>query len=281
MATFYNQATLSYNGTVTNSNVATGEILGGASITKTAISGEYRQGGTVTYAVSYTSVGGAALNGVTLTDDLGAYTVGTETVYPLGYVDGTARLYVNGTESEDFTVTAGPPLVFSGINIPAGANVLIIYEAMTNAFTPRASGSAITNTVTDSSADPLTATATVTAADEMMLTISKSICPETVTDGGTVNYTFVIQNTGNTAAVATDDLIVTDVFDPILTDITVTLDGTELTEGTEYTYDQSTGVFSTVQSVITVPAATYTQDATTGIITVTPGVSVLKISGTV
>jgi len=42
-----------------------------------------------------------------------------------------------------------------------------------------------------------------------------------------------------------------------------------------------TGVFNTIAGQITVPAATYTQNPATGIWTLTPGVSVLKVTGTV
>ena len=52
-------------------------------------------------------------------------------------------------------------------------------------------------------------------------------------------------------------------------------------EGTNYTYDEATGVFATTPASITVPAATYTSDPTTGVVTTTPGVAVLTVTGTV
>jgi hypothetical protein len=91
----------------------------------------------------------------------------------------------------------------------------------------------------------------------------------------------VIQNTGNTPAVEGDNLTVSDTFDPILSDLTVTLDGVTLTEGTDYTYNTATGEFVTVPGRITVPAATYEQDATTGVVITTPGVTVVTVTGTV
>lgn len=47
--------------------------------------------------------------------------------------------------------------------------------------------------------------------------------------------------------------MLTDVFDPILRDLTVTLNGTALTEGTQYAYNQATGAFATTVGVLTVP----------------------------
>lgn len=89
-----------------------------------------------------------------------------------------------------------------------------------------------------------------------------------------------MQNFGNTAAVATDDVVVTDVFDPIPDILSVTLDGTVPAEGTGYTYDRATGTFSSAPSVITVPAATFARDES-GTVTVTPGQTTLVVTGTI
>ncbi|MBR4139864.1 MAG: hypothetical protein IKT88_07890, partial [Lachnospiraceae bacterium] len=103
----------------------------------------------------------------------------------------------------------------------------------------------------------------------------------TVTENGRLTYTFVIENIGNTAAVATDNVAITDTFNPILTGLTVTYDGAVWTEGVNYTYSEVTGEFATIPGQITVPAATYTQDSVTGEWIVEPGVGVLTVTGTV
>ena len=51
--------------------------------------------------------------------------------------------------------------------------------------------------------------------------------------------------------------------------------------GRKHTYDETTGLFTTNAGQITVPAATYTQDAATGAWIINPGVSTLIITGTV
>ena len=283
MATFTNQATLIYNGQSTSSNVTTGEILSGLTLTKTAIDGTYTRDGRVAYIVTITNAGGA-VSGATLTDDLGAYAVGLNTVYPLSYLEGTLLYYQNGTEASGATAAGGPPLVITGIDIPAGGNVQLIYEAATNAYTPYGEGASVVNTAYLSGigvTEPLSDNATVTPAVDVALTIAKAICPAVISDDGTLTYTFIIQNAGNAAVIATDNLTVTDTFNPILNPIEVTLNGTALTEGTGYTYDETTGEFATLPGVITVPAATYTQDPTTGAYNLTPGVAILTVSGTV
>lgn len=71
MATFTNQATLSYQGGQTSSNITTGQLLETLTVTKTAVNGTYVPGGTVTYAVSLRNTGAVDLTGVTLTDGPG------------------------------------------------------------------------------------------------------------------------------------------------------------------------------------------------------------------
>lgn len=284
MATFYNQASISFGGYVTNSNITVGEVLDTLAVTKSALSSGYGISGGTVYAVSLVNSGTAPISAISVSDDLGAYVEGTATLTPFDYVAGSVKLYINGIQVAAPTVTAGPPLVFSGITLPTGASALLVYEVEANAYAPIASGSTITNTATVTAEapcveGPITASATVTASDYTALSIAKSVCPELVAGCDEVTYTFVIQNSGNVAVVATDDLIVSDTFSPALTGLTVTLGETPLTEGVDYTYDPETGVFTTLPGAITVPAATYLRDPVTGIITTTPGVAVLTVSG--
>lgn len=284
MAQFTNQAQLSYNGSVVNSNVVVGEILEALNAAKNAAGENYTANGTVTYTVSAVNTGATAISGVTVTDDLGGYAFGTETLYPLTYVDGSVLLYLNGVLQPTPTVTAGPPLVFSGITIPAGASMVLVYEARTTQFAPLGVDASILNTATLTGSGiptPITVNETVTPTDSPDLTITKSVEPIPVSDNGTLTYRFVIRNLGNTAADATDNVTLNDLFDPALDNLTVTFNGTAWTEGVEYTYTSTTGQFITTPGQITVPAATYTQDPTTGAWSTDPGVATLVVTGTI
>lgn len=283
MATFFNQATLTYSGGVASSNTVSGEILDSIAVTKTAVSDTYSAGGTLTYVVSIMNSGTAALTGLTLSDDLGAYAFGEQTLVPLDYVDGTVLYYVGGVLQPTPTVTTTDGLTVTGISVPAGSNAIVIYSATANSFAPLAEASEITNTVTLSGGGitPVTATETVTPESAAALSISKALSPQTVTENETLTYTFVIENAGGTAAGATDDIVLSDTFSPALSGITVTLDGTPLAVGTGYTYDETTGEFATVAGIITVPAATYAQDVTSGVWSVNPGTAVITVSGTI
>ena len=283
MATFTNQATLRYNGNVVNSNITTGELLEVLSATKTAVIDTYNQGSDITYVINIVNSGAITFTGLTVTDNLGEYTFGTGTLVPLDYVDGSVRYYVNGVLQTAPTVMAGPPLSISGLLVPANGVTTIIYVARTNQYAPLDLDGVVTNTalISGGGITEITVTETVTPESGARLTIAKSICPRTITENSRLTYTFVIQNTGNTAAVATDNVGITDTFNPILTDLTVTFNDVTWTENVNYTYDETTGTFVTIPGQITVPAAVYTQDPVTGEWIVEPGVSVLTVTGTV
>ena len=283
MATFFNQATLSYSGGVVNSNITSGEIVEVLSVTKTAVGGEYSQDSDVTYIVNIINSGNTAFSGLTLTDDLGAYELGTEVLRPLDYVSDTVTYFVNGVLQTTPLVNDGPPLVISGISVPANSVATVAYTARVNGFASPETDGSIVNTVTVSGngISPVSDSETIVAAEEPLLDITKSVSPTTVTENGQITYTFVIRNTGNREAVATDNVVLTDLFDPILENITVTYNGNIITEPDDYTYNESTGLFRTAIGTITVPAATYTQDAATGMWTVTPGEAVVTVTGTI
>ena len=173
MAQFTNQAQLTYNNTVTNSNIAIGEVIGALTASKTSVIDTYSQGDSITYVVNLVNTGSSALNGLTLTDDLGAYELNNNTIYPLTYTEGSVKYFINGVLQPAPTVNSDTVLIISGINVPADSNVAIVYEATTNQYAPLAEDSVITNTATVSGGGitPVTATETITVSEEEPYTL--------------------------------------------------------------------------------------------------------------
>ncbi len=282
MATFSNIATLTYGTTTVNSNIVTGEITEALSADKSSLPNSYITDDVITYIVSIINSGDFAYTGLTVTDDLGAYTLADEatTVYPLTYIDGSVRFYIDGVLQASPTVTAGPPLVISGFSVPANGNGLLIYQARANEFAPLSADSAIVNNAVvtgDGISEDVIATATITLSTEPELRITKALEPTVIANNGNLTYTFTISNYGTSAAIATDSVTLTDTFDPIIDITSVTIDGIATTA---YTYDTTTGLFTTTAGAITVPAATATQNAD-GSWTVIPGTTTLVVNGTV
>ncbi len=277
MAIFTNQAQITYNGRTVLSNVAQGEIPELYTITKRALGDTYSPYGSKTYVVTITNASRTALSGVTVNDNLGEYTVGGEAYYPLDFT-GPMLVFVNGGEGVNIepTVTA-PTLEYTIPTVPAGGSVVIVYETAINGFAPLASGSTVDNTVVASGGGlfaPISDTETVSIGEGAILSLNKSVTPTTVSDG-MLTYTITVLNSGNVAA---DGVVLTDTFDPILSDITVTLDGEPFTFPDGYTYDSTSGLFTIPEGVITVPAATYTT-LEDGQIETVPGEVVITISG--
>ncbi len=285
MATFYNKATLSYNNNTTDSNIATGELVEVLSATKTSLEADYEVNDKVTYLINIVNSGANAFTGLTVTDNLGAYTAGAIKAVPLTYVENSMRYYSNGVlQAAPAVVSDGTTLKVTGISVPANGNALLAFRATVNEYAPLGAGATITNRATISGtsfSNDIEVSEVVKDANAVRLSISKSIYPETVVENGEITYTFVIQNSGSVPAVASDNAVITDSFSPILDPISVTFNSTAWTSPANYTYDSTTGLFQTVAGQITVPAATYTQDPNTGKWSITPGVSVLKVTGTI
>ena len=285
MATFTNQATLTYNNTQTLSNVTTGQILEQLTVEKTSLQQTYSAGERIAYAVSLINSGTADDQDLTLTDDLGAFTPAgmSAEVYPLTYDTGSVLVYVNGVLQPNVQVTSEEPLTVTGMTVPAGGNVLISYSAQVNGSAPLASGSVIENTVTvsgDALAEPITATETVNVSEAPYLTVEKTLAPLTVTANQSITYTFLISNYGNAPADSDANVSISDVLAPVLTGLTAKYNGTLWTPGTEYTYSETTGIFTSEPGAITVPAATYTT-LPDGTVSTAPGTATLVLEGTV
>ena len=279
--TFTNVATLSFNGEQVRSNVTVGLIEGILSVSKYAVNEQYGEGDTLTYVISIVNNSGEPVNGLTVNDDLGAYPFGTGTVQPLTFVENSLQYYQNGVLQPDPAVKTTDGLVLSDISVPANGNAAIVYSAVVNAFAPLETGGSITNTVTAESqtVTAVTAEESVAVTNEAQLSLVKSVTPIPVAENGELTYTFQLLNSGNTAVLDTENAVVTDTFSPALTGITAALDGTALTDGVDYTYDEATGVFATANGVLSIPAAAYTQDPVTGEWSMTPGSVTLTVTG--
>lgn len=282
-----NQATLTYQygqsmGTA-SSNIATATLQGPLTVTKNSLFTDYREGEDLTYILTFTNASSAAMTNVSVVDNLATYTTDDSVeVTPLTYT-GPAYLYINGVFSAELTPDVDDDSVtFTVPALAAGANAMILYKATVNEYALLEMGSELTNT-TVFRAEGITETAsaehTIPVEEYADIRIIKTMSPSVITDGNVMTYTFTLYNYGNTEAT---DVVLSDAFSPVPTNITVTVNGTPV-NATDYTYIN--GVLTLpgegAELTLSVPAATFTQDEETGAVTVSPGITTIVVTGTI
>ena len=277
MPDFTNQALLTYSSNRSAlSNIATGTIMAPFTMSKTAVNNDYVSNDDVTYVVTITNSSASALTNITVTDNFGAYSYGALTLYPLSFV-GPVLYYINGVPQANLVPTqTTPTLILTVPTVPAGGNVTLVYEVNVNQYAPLDVNDSVINLAAVTELTGISATATIVAENIPQLAITKSISPNPVIDDQVATYTFIIDNYGNTEST---DAVLTDTFNPILSNISVSNDGTELVLNTDYTYNAATGLLTILSGTLTVPAATFSQDAN-GVVTTTPGFTTVVVTGT-
>ena len=284
MATFIqNQANLTYNygeqeGYAT-SNIATIVVEDALTAQKTVLNTSYNATSPITYILSMTNTSTTnPLTNVQITDNLGTFTNSGITLTPLTFV-GPAKLYLNGIFNQDLTpVTQPNSFTFTIPSVPAETTAMIVYQTIVNNTAPLQTGASITNTTTfiaDEMANQVTASANITIDNYANVSIVKSMSPNPVTSGSPLTYTFNIYNYGNVAA---ERVVLTDTFSPAPDDISITLNGTVLSNA-DYTY--TNGILtlpSTTGTSFTIPAATFTRNAD-GTINTNPGTATVVVQG--
>ncbi len=285
MPTIENFATVRYTSggvpATTVSNIAQIDLASSVTFDKRTVGITYSEGDLVTYIMTVSNTSSNPLNTVSITDNLGTFTSQTGELTPLTFV-GPAILLVDGQDASANLTTdssQSSQVVFSIPALAAGATANIIYTARVNEFAPLELDSTIVNyatLTTDSDCADGSASATVTVAPAADVSIFKQMSPNPVVCGDTVTYTIRLYNYGNIDA---ENVQLIDVFDPIPTNITVSRNGVIL-EGTAYLYENGT-LTVPATATDTIPAATFTRDATTGEVVVTPGTVGYVITGVI
>lgn len=281
MKTFTNEATVNYNGITLNSNEVTGFILDQIIITKVAVKNVYSENENIVYIVTARNTTSKDIGGLSLKDDLGMYKDGYKYRVPLTYVDETLKYYVNGELVCKKTPFSKSPFMVTGLTIPAGGNIVLVYETHINEYAKLGEKDYITNTAEIFNYEyNVECQETVRTANVPILSIIKSLNPTFIKKDREITYTFIIENRGNTKAGKDADIVLEDTFNPQLKNIKVTLNNQCLTFKKDYDYNAVTGEFKTTKGLITVPSAQFKTDLQ-GRTVVKPGKTVVQVTGIV
>jgi len=264
-----------------SSNVATTNLITEFAISgyKESLNSAFRAGENITYYVHVSNDGTSPLYNVTISDNLG----GTQT--PLTFVDSSAVLNINGTNSPIIPTSVNPLTFVLPTPLGAGDLATLTYVArvsssildslteITNTATIQANEGSSTGPVISVTPSP---SITLPLEDYANVTMSKTVSTNEITVGETFSYTITLANSGNLDATG---VIVTDVLPNnfVISSITSVTNGTLTTFTTsDYTIDPVTNTLtlpntSSALSII-VPASTITGDGTT-IITITGSIT--------
>lgn len=279
-----NQATLTFLvGAVADSaesNIATTILQGPMTADKNSLDTTYMRDSEITYTLMISNTSASALSGVQIVDNLGTYVFGGLSLTPLTYI-GPAQMYRDGISVGSVTPTlATGQITFAVGTVAADSNVMIIYKAQVNEYARLLVGSTILNSATFTATgvtESIVETNTISVAAYADVSIIKSMVPNPVTNGNELTYTFMLYNYGNTIA---STVTLQDTFSPAPAAITLKKDGIVIDPGE---YDYVSGALSypgaTATTTVNIPAATFTQDVTTGNVTVNPGMVEIVVTG--
>ena len=262
----------------TTSNVASTNLIEEYAISgfKSTLNSGYRPGDNITYMINVRNDGTAALYNVTINDDLGGSSA------PLMFVDGSAMLNFNGTNSE-IVPTSTSPLSFTLPQaLQGGDQATITYVAKASPVLSPTEGT-ITNTATitanegSESGQSISVTpnpsVNLSIDDFAEIVMNKEVSANEIVPGQTFSYTITLENSGNLDA---NNVVLTDVLPTNFTISSIT----SLTNGVLTTYSDSNYTVDgsnkltlpTSGASITVPAAVGGVSGST-IVTITGSIS--------
>ena len=268
MATLINQGTLRFtpaggtqSSVISNSTATDFQVSYGIRVVHGASPDTFVVGDTIRYAVVLENTGSGALSSPTVTTDLGGGA--------LDYVEGSAAAFLyDGADVVGVTVsvTEGSAVFTFAEDIPGGATLILVYDAVVNATAGDTVVSTATGSATDGDGVTLSDsdTATITANP---ISIVKS-APASAQVGETIQYTFTVTN--NTGG----DVVLNDLTDALpagfsFTGITLTIAGTPvpLTEGLDYTVTPDGVLTLSPAAEQTLPAGAVATVVITGVVT--------------
>ena len=276
-------ATYSYGRSSVNnasSNIATTSLIQEYAIfgIKETLNSGYRPGDNITYMINVRNEGTSPLYSVTISDDLGGST------NPLLYVEGSAMLNLNGTNSSITPTSTDDNLVFTLPQaLQAGDLATVTYVAKASALLSPTEGS-ITNTATitakegSESGETITVTpnpsVTLNLDDYADIVMNKAVSANEIVPGQSFSYTITLENSGNLIA---NNVVLTDVLPTGFTISAITA----VSGGVETQYNVGDYTLDAPSNTLTLPTGSGTAISVPAAVGGTPGLTTITITGSI
>lgn len=269
-----------------SSNVASTFFYEAISVNKISLGDSYYLNENITYIITIKNNSSSEVTGLKIKDNLGEYNPNKYksglNFIPLEYI-GPSYIYLNGI----FTGEISPAiedgkLIFDIESLSSGSVLNIMYKVSVNDKALLKIGSKIKNTLqvfSDNTVDPVESSDFIKVAEKASVKIIKHMCPGTIVRGESVSYFITLYNYGNKEAV---NVILNDVFSPIPKITKVTIDDI-LIPFSDYSYNEGVFVLPAYGSEFSlkIPPASFSQNSTTGVVSITPGTKNIILSGIV
>lgn len=266
------------------SNTASANLLESLTMQSDSLGSSYFWGSTVVYIINVKNNSTSESRNLEISDDLASYTSkecdSSMSLTPLEYTS-PSFLYINGNfDSEIFPEINTDKIIFKVSSVPANSNITLVYKLTVNQYAPIYPESTLTNNITlnyDGAENPITSQITLTAQEKADVKIIKNMCPNNVSVGEELTYNFFLYNYGNTEA---SNVTLTDTFSPIPNITSIRVNSKEL-NFSDYSYLNGTLTVPSYGSSfnLSIPAAEFTTNNKTGLITANPGITRVVVTG--
>ncbi|MDO4503668.1 MAG: hypothetical protein Q4B84_00770 [Clostridia bacterium] len=269
-----------------SSNVASTFFYEAVSVNKISLGDSYYLNENITYIITVKNNSNSEVTGLKIKDNLGEYNPNKYksdlNFIPLEYI-GPSYIYLNGIFTGEISpkIESGK-LIFDIGSLSSGSVLNIMYKVSVNDKALLKIGSKIKNILqvfSDNTVDPVESSNSIKVAEKASVKIIKHMCPGTIVRGESVSYFITLYNYGNKEAV---NVILNDVFSPIPKITNVTIDDI-LIPFSDYSYNEGVFVLPSYGSEFSlkIPPASFSQNSTTGVVSITPGTKNIILSGIV
>lgn len=266
------------------SNTASANLLENLTMNVNSLGSTYFWGTTVTYIVNIKNNSNFESKNLKITHNLTSSSSDknlSDTCFvPLEYIS-PSFLYIDGIFNSEISPEINPnKIIFEIASISKNSTITIIYKLIVNQYAPIDPDSTLVNEISlvyDGMKDTVASQINLTPEKKADVKVIKSMSPSNISAGEEITYDFFLYNYGNTVA---SNVILTDNFSPAPNITSIKSENQELIFS-DYSYLNGTLSIPSYNSSfnLAIPAAKFSKNPETSLISANPGVVHIEVKG--